>query len=70
MGLFKPFPEKAYQNGISSLKARNYMTAIENLQIVTETENRLTSNAHYHLGICYLQIKEYGQSAKHYFFPD
>ncbi|OFY38814.1 MAG: hypothetical protein A2X18_09100 [Bacteroidetes bacterium GWF2_40_14] len=46
-----------YYQAIISYKLKNYGSAIESFKMVTELQDSLSQNAHYHLGHCYVELK-------------
>ncbi len=46
-----------YYQGIISYKLKNYKLAIESFIQVTDVRDSLSQNAHYHLGHCYVELK-------------
>ena len=58
--------KEAFNKGVSAMKIGDHKKACTFFKKVTETDNRLQTDAHYNLAICLLQMKEFGLAAKHY----
>lgn len=66
MRSFKPSPETSFRCGLTAMESQNFEEACIRFSRVIENENRLKTDAHYNLAVCFLQRKYYGLAAEHY----
>jgi hypothetical protein len=62
----KPLPDKSFRRGLTAMKSKNFKEACTQFSRVIESENRLKTDAHHNLAVCFLERNYYGLAAEHY----
>lgn len=62
----KPSPETSFRRGLAAMESQNFEEGCTEFSKVIQSENRLKTDAHYNLAVCFLQRKYYGLVAEHY----
>ena len=63
---FKPSPDKSFRRGLAEMESRHFVEACTHFSKVIQTENRLTTDAHHNLAVCFVERGYYRLAAEHY----